>query len=240
MTKAFGITRHKRPITLSWAVYVPTSRGRHRCGEPEPARSAPQLKRPRSGAPQPRTIAGVAQRVLIYGVTGSGKTTLAARLSERTGLPFHCIDDLTWEPGWVPVPLVEQRRRVAAICAQDSWILDHGYSSWIDLVLARADLIVGLDYARWRSLSRLILRTASRAIDQRQICNGNTESFRQALSKNSIIVWHFRSFANKRRQIRKWQDDPEKPEVLRLTSPTATRRWLSRQRRAAQPMAEAC
>jgi adenylate kinase family enzyme len=188
---------------------------------------------------RPLSIAGVAQRVLIYGVTGSGKTTLAARLSERTGLPFHCVDDLTWEPGWVPVPPEEQRRRIAAICAQDSWILDHGYSSWIDLVLARADLVVGLDYPRWRSLSRLVLRTLSRAIDHREICNGNAESFRQALSKNSIIVWHFQSFANKRRHIREWQDDPLKPELLRLTSPAATRRWIATQGRATQPMSRA-
>jgi adenylate kinase family enzyme len=182
----------------------------------------------------------VAQRVLIYGVTGSGKTTLAARLSERTGLPFHCVDDLTWQPGWVPVPPEEQRRRLGVICAQDSWILDHGYSSWIDLVLARADLVVGLDYPRWRSLSWLIRRTLSRAIDRREICNGNTESLRQALSKDSIILWHFRSFANKRRRIREWQDDPEKPEVLPLASPAAARRWLAKQERAAQPAARAC
>jgi ATPase family associated with various cellular activities (AAA) len=55
----------------------------------------------------------VADRVLIYGVTGSGKTTLAQRVAERTGLPFHSVDDLTWEPGWVEVPADEQRRRIA-------------------------------------------------------------------------------------------------------------------------------
>jgi adenylate kinase family enzyme len=173
------------------------------------------------------SIARVVQRVLIYGVTGSGKTTLAARLAEQTGLPFHCVDDLTWNPGWVPVPADEQRRRIAAICAQDSWILDHGYRSWLDVPLARADLIVGLDYPRWRSLSRLIWRTLSRAIDHREICNGNTESLRQVFSKNSIIIWHFRSFAKNRRRIRAWQEDPAKPAVVRLTSPAATRRWLT-------------
>jgi adenylate kinase family enzyme len=51
----------------------------------------------------------------VYGVTGSGKTTLAAQIAERTGLPWHSVDDLTWEPGWVEVPVQEQRRRIEAI-----------------------------------------------------------------------------------------------------------------------------
>ena len=168
----------------------------------------------------------MADRVLIYGVTGSGKTTLARKAANRTGLPFYCVDDLTWEPGWVAVPADEQRRRIAAICAEDRWILDHAYSSWVEVVLARADLVVGLDYPRWRSLGRLLRRTLGRAIDRREICNGNTESFRQAFSRDSILVWHFQSFASKRQQIRGWVADPSKPPVIRLTSPVAARRWL--------------
>lgn len=169
----------------------------------------------------------MAERVLIYGVTGSGKTTLARKLATRTGLPFYSVDDLTWEPGWVAVPDDEQRKRIASICAQDTWILDHAYSRWVDVPLARADLIVGLDYPRWRSLARLLRRTLARAIDRREICNGNTESFRQAFSRESIVVWHFRSFTRKRRQIRGLAGDPSMPQVVRLTSPAATRRWLA-------------
>jgi adenylate kinase family enzyme len=168
----------------------------------------------------------VADRVLIYGVTGSGKTTLARRVAERTGLPFHSVDDLTWEPGWVEVPADEQRRRIAVICSGDRWIIDSGYSKWIDVVLARVDLIVALDYPRWRSLAQLTQRTLARAIDGRTICNGNTESFRQMVSRDSILVWHFRSFAGKRARMRAWAADPDAPAVIRLTSPAATRRWL--------------
>ena len=66
----------------------------------------------------------MADRVLIYGVTGSGKTTLAAKLATATGLPWHPVDDLAWEPGWVPVSPAEQRRRFEVICAGEQWVLD--------------------------------------------------------------------------------------------------------------------
>jgi adenylate kinase family enzyme len=169
----------------------------------------------------------VADRVLIYGVTGSGKTTLARQVAERTGLPWHSVDDLTWEPGWVAVPADEQRSRITAICTQDRWVLDTAYGSWLDVPLARVQLIVALDYPRWRSLARLIRRTMMRAIDRRQICNGNTESFRQVFSRDSIIVWHFRSFTRKRERMRAWAADPFGPKIVTLTSPAATKRWLT-------------
>src|SRR5665811_1379316 len=98
------------------------------------------------------------ERILVYGVTGSGKTTLAAAISRRTGLPWHEADALTWEPGWLAVPLDAQRRRISAVCAGDRWILDTAYATWFDLALSRADVIVALDYPRWLSLSRLVRR----------------------------------------------------------------------------------
>jgi adenylate kinase family enzyme len=167
------------------------------------------------------------RRILIYGVTGSGKTTLAARLAAITGLPWHSVDELTWEPGWVEVPVEEQRRRIAAICAGEQWILDSAYGTWREIPLARAELIVGLDYPRWFSLQRLLRRTVARALDGRLICNGNRESLRQALSRDSIIWWHVTSFARKRRRIRRWSRDPAGPPVVRLTSARDTEAWLS-------------
>jgi len=153
-------------------------------------------------------------RMLVYGVTGSGKTTLAAGIAARTGLPWHAIDDLTWGSGWSPVPLQEQRNRVTSICTSQRWVIDTAYAQWLDIPLAHADVIVALDYPRWLSLSRLVRRTFLRVIDKKPVCNGNTETWRQVFSGDSILAWHFRSFSRKRARIRSWVAAPPGPAVV--------------------------
>ncbi len=51
-----------------------------------------------------------------------------------------------------------------------------------------------------------------------QVCNGNVESWRGVVSADSIIAWHFRSFARKRATARGWLADPDCPPVLVLRS----------------------
>lgn len=164
--------------------------------------------------------------MLVYGVTGSGKTTLAERIGKATSLPWYSVDDLTWEPGWVEVPADEQRRRITGICEGPEWILDTAYAKWLDIPLARVELVVALDYPRWVSLQRLVRRTAARCWDGRPICNGNRESLRLALSRQSIVRWHFQSFKRKRRRIRSWASQAEGPRVLRFSSTSQTDKWL--------------
>lgn len=168
------------------------------------------------------------QRVLVYGVTGSGKSTLAHRVAERLQLPYVEVDELTWEPGWVPVPDEAQRMRITAVCAGDSWVLDHAYGKWLDVPLARADLVVGLDLPRWVSLSRLVRRTLGRMIRRTEICNGNVETFRESfLRRDSILLWHFKSFARKRARIRRWATDPAFPALVVLRSAAEVERWVA-------------
>lgn len=93
--------------------------------------------------------------------------------------------------------------------------------------MARAELIVALDYPRWFSLQRLMRRTVTRLFDRREICNGNRERVSDFFSRDAIILWHFRSFARKQRRMRQWCEDPDAPPVLRLTSGHEAERLLS-------------
>lgn len=164
---------------------------------------------------------------MVYGVTGSGKSVLAARIAQLTGIEHVAVDDICWRPGWVQVSPQEQRRVLREVCSRPHWVLDSAWGVWTDIALAHADLVVALDYPRRVSLARLLRRTVVRIVDRRPVCNGNTETWGQTFSRESIIAWHFRSFASKRRRIAEWEADPEQPPVLRLRSARETEEWLA-------------
>ena len=166
-------------------------------------------------------------RVLVYGVTGSGKSTAALAIAERTGRSATLVDDLTWLPGWVPVEASVQREVIGEIVAGERWVLDSAYGAWLDLVLPRAQLVVGLDYPRWLSLGRLVRRTVSGALTGEPRCNGNVESWRNMVGRNSIIRWHFASFARKRERMRAWAASPDGPSVLLFRHPRELEGWLA-------------
>ena len=165
-------------------------------------------------------------RVFFYGVTGSGKSTAASKYAEARGLPLFLVDDLTWLPGWVEAPEDEQRAKITEICGGDEWVLDTAYGDWMEVPLARAELIVGLDYPRFVSLTRLIRRTVTRVVRQVPVCNGNTETWRRLFSRDSIVAWHFKSFKRKRDRMRSWDNDPDNPEVMLFRHPAKLASWL--------------
>lgn len=91
---------------------------------------------------------GSARRILVLGPSGAGKTHLALRLAEVTGLPLVHLDAERWRPGWVALDDAEWRAAVTALAARPAWIMDGTYESTLDLRLPRADAVVVLDRPR--------------------------------------------------------------------------------------------
>lgn len=171
-------------------------------------------------------VVGV-RRVLVGGVSGSGKTTFARELARRSGLPHHEMDALYHGPGWTR--LVSFEDDVAAICAGEQWVFDSfGYKEVRDLVWSRADTVVWLDYSRPVVLGRVLRRSYDRAAHGTEAFNGNTETFRSWLDPEHPVQWSMRSYASRRQDARARFQDPAYADLrkVRLRGPAAAERWL--------------
>ena len=64
------------------------------------------------------------KRVVILGRGASGKSTLAKRLGEISGLPVVELDKIFWRPGLVATPRDEWVAAQDLLVAKDGWIID--------------------------------------------------------------------------------------------------------------------
>jgi adenylate kinase family enzyme len=95
---------------------------------------------------------------MIVGAGGAGKSTLARRVGERTGLPVVHLDACYWRAGWVETPADAWRERVRALAAEDAWVMDGNYGGSMEVRLARADTVVFLDLPRMTMIARILRR----------------------------------------------------------------------------------
>jgi adenylate kinase family enzyme len=101
------------------------------------------------------------QRVLVLGSSGAGKSTFARKLGAITALPVVHIDQLFWEPGWVPASRSVYLDRLANALARDRWIIEGNNPSTLDLRVPRADRIILLERSRLVCLTRIGKRIAT-------------------------------------------------------------------------------
>lgn len=100
-----------------------------------------------------------AERVLVIGCSGGGKTTLSRRLAARFGLRHMSMDaEVFWLPGWVQRDRAEQRRLIEELVSQPRWIMDGTNTSSFDLRLPRTDLVVWVKMPRWLCLRSVVWR----------------------------------------------------------------------------------
>jgi adenylate kinase family enzyme len=167
------------------------------------------------------------QRVLVAGISGSGKSTFARELCRRTALPYFELDAFFHGPGWSEIPTFEHD--VAEVVARDEWVFDsHGYSQVRDLMWSRVDTVVWLDFSRPVVTGRAVRRSFARARHQEPIFNGNTESFRAWLDPEHPVQWSVRAYAARRDDMLARFADPAYAGIrkVRLRTPVTAQRWI--------------
>jgi adenylate kinase family enzyme len=171
------------------------------------------------------------RRVNVIGTTSTGKSTLAAELARRWGVNYVELDALYWEPNWIIAPLEVFRERVEAATRGDGWVADGNYRQARDILWARVEAILWLDYGFWVTLGRLVRRTWDRIFAQEELWNGNHENIWNQIkfwSEDSLFHWFFKSYWRRKREVPAWFEKPEYAHltVIRFRSPREAEAWL--------------
>ena len=146
--------------------------------------------------------------MLVTGCSGSAKTTPAAALAVRLGIPHQELDALFHGPGWVPRPTFVAER---------------------SLLLARTDLLVWLDLSRTRVFTQLLSRTVVRRVRRVELWNGNYEPPLHTIftDPEHVVRWAWGSYVRIGPRVQDVLAQPGHPVVVRLRSRREIRRWLA-------------
>ena len=92
------------------------------------------------------TVACRMKRVAVFGNAGGGKSTLARRLAELTGLPLYVVDMMQFRSGGAKVSHEEFLRTHADLLRRDEWIIDgFGNAAIAWERFAAADTLIYID-----------------------------------------------------------------------------------------------
>ena len=161
---------------------------------------------------------------MIIGQPGSGKSTMARRLGEVTGLPVVHIDMIHWKPGWVERERHEKSRLCHEVHVREAWIFEGGHSTTWPERLDRADTVIWLDVPLPVRLRRVVWRTlASYGQSRPDLPEGCPERFDAEFYR---FIWRTRKTARKNIQELLAGAPPEK-RVFRLVTLRDVDRFLA-------------
>ena len=170
------------------------------------------------------------KRIVVLGATGSGKTMLGKTLSEKLKMPAIDLDEIHWLPGWQERDHTEARRMIDEATQKPEWVISGNYKKFQDIFWPRADVMIWLDYPFYFVFMRLLNRSLRRVVGRQAICNGNYETWKKLFSKDSIIVWLFKSYWRRKKEFGDIFSHPEQYphwKLVRLKSAEETETWLN-------------
>jgi adenylate kinase family enzyme len=171
---------------------------------------------------------GKLKRICVVGTSGAGKTTLAVNIAQKLNMAHIELDALHWDANWRGAPRDVFLQRVREAIGGERWVCSGNYSAVRELTWRAADTIIWLDYAFPVVFGRTLKRTATRIVTQEELWNGNRESWRMALSRNSILLWVLKTHWRRKRETPQLlsQSEYSHLQLLHFQSPRAAQKWL--------------
>ena len=86
-----------------------------------------------------------AKKIMIIGSPGSGKSTFARKLRDKSGLPLFYLDMIKHKPDRTEILREEFNIKLAEIIKMSEWIIDGNYQRTLEVRMEKADTIILFD-----------------------------------------------------------------------------------------------
>ena len=105
------------------------------------------------------------KKVIVVGCPGSGKSTFARKLQEKTGLPLYYLDMIWHKPDKTTLTKEEFDEKLRELIARDEWIIDGNYSRTLEPRLQACDTAFVFDLPLEVCLAGAQARVGTKRID---------------------------------------------------------------------------
>ncbi|MEN9647208.1 MAG: hypothetical protein RLY57_12 [Candidatus Parcubacteria bacterium] len=162
-------------------------------------------------------------KIVVVGVSASGKSTFSRRLGQKLQIPVTYMDAIMWKPGWNYIGDEETERVLNEVSTRERWIIE-GYISKGSrtAIFEKADSIIYLDYSRWTVAWRYIKRYWKHRTHPRPELEGSPEKFSFKFFK---LVWTKGEAISLNKFLAEIKD---KSKITTLTSPQEAENFLAR------------
>ena len=147
------------------------------------------------------------QKILIIGGNGSGKTTFAKKLAQKTRLPLVHLDKLYWKDNWQHVTQEEFDSLLLPELEKDNWIIDGNMKRTLPLRLNYCDTVIIFDFPRALCLRGAIKRSISNYGKSRDDMGGycpekiSVDFYKRIWKENKLMLQNFYHIVSQRENI---------------------------------------
>ena len=168
-------------------------------------------------------------RIYVTGVSASGKSHLASRISHALRLPYVELDALYWKTNWIGTSNLEMSDNLRPELSKDKWVIDGRQDLSHDgLIVPHAQIVIWVDLPLHLITYQLLKRTLERASKRRSLWAGNVEDPWLAII-NWIRFTFFPYYGLRQKYIAQYRDSPDlKLALVRLRNRKEIRAFVSR------------
>lgn len=163
-------------------------------------------------------------RISVIGCGGSGKTTLANILSQKTQIPVHYLDCISYKENWKEVDPSIFKQKHQAWIDQEQWIIEGTMIDFLEKRLHRSTRCIFLDMPRYLCLFRIFKRLFSEYGKTRaDMAEGCQENFDWPFLK---YVWHFNK-QTKPKILEILDKSPQSCEIITIRNKSDLKEWIN-------------